>query len=265
MPQNSGDVFSNAKAYEGYVGRWSYFVARQFIPWLDAAPGLNWLDVGAGTGILTQAILDQASPAKVVAVDLSPDLIELARQHIQDSRVELKVEDAAKIAYESPIFDVCIAGLVLNFLPSPEQGLSNMVAAVKSGGIVAAYVWDYSGRMEMMRHFWEAAGQVDPSAKEMEAAQQFALCRPENLRALFESANLKAVDVIPIDVQTHFKDFDDYWLPFLAAQGSVSKYLRGISDDTRTAISNQLQKQLPITDDGSISLIARAWAVKGKK
>lgn len=265
MPQNNGDVFSNAKAYEGYVGRWSYFVARQFIPWLGSAPGLTWLDVGAGTGILTQAILDQASPAKVLAVDLAPDFIELARQNIHDDRVELKVEDAAKIAYESPIFDVSVAGLVLNFLPSPEQGVGNMVRAVKSGGIVAAYVWDYSGKMEMMRHFWEAAGQVDPVAKEMEAGQRFERWTPENMRSLFEAAMLNAVGVMPIDVPTRFQDFDDYWMPFQAAQGSVSKYLRSISDDTRSAIRDQLKRQLPIQADGTISLIARAWAVKGTK
>ncbi|MBZ0288916.1 MAG: class I SAM-dependent methyltransferase, partial [Anaerolineae bacterium] len=264
MTQNSGGTFSNAQAYEGYVGRWSYFVARQFIPWLEAAPGLTWLDVGAGTGILTQAILEQAAPAKVIAVDLSADYIDFARGRIHDERVEFRVEDAAKIAIEVS-FDAAVAGLVLNFLPSPEQGLNNMVQAVKSGGIVAAYVWDYSGRMEMMRHFWVASGQVDPVAKEMEAAQQFALCRPENLRTLFESAGLNSVDVIPIDVPTRFADFDDYWLPFLAAQGSVSKYLRGIQDDTRSAIRDQLQRQLPIAADGTIALTARAWAVKGTK
>jgi SAM-dependent methyltransferase len=265
MTQNSYGTFSNAQAYEGYVGRWSYFVARQFVPWLEAAPGLNWLDVGAGTGILTQAILDQTSPAKVVAVDLTADFIDFARGRIHDERVEFMVEDAAKIAYESPVFDVAIAGLVLNFLPSPEVGLNNMVAAVKRGGIVAAYVWDYSGKMEMIRHFWEASRQVDPVAKEMEAAQQFALCRPENLRALFESAGLDAVDVMPIDVPTRFTDFDDYWLPFQAAQGSLSKYLRSITEDTRHAIRDQLLKQLPIAADGSITLTARAWAVKGTK
>jgi len=265
MSQNPGDMFSNAAAYDAYVGRWSRFVAKEFINWLNIAAGQTWLDVGAGTGILTQAILQQASPAKIVGVDLSADYIALARQRIHDERVEFRVEDAAKIADESTVFDVAVAGLVLNFLPAPQQAVENMAQAVKGGGTVAAYVWDYGGKMEMMRHFWDAAMTIDPAARELEAGQRFVIARPESLRAAFESAKLTAVDVIPIDIPTPFQNFDDYWLPFLAAQGSVSKYLRRISDDTRTALRDQLHKQLPIAGDGSISLVARAWAVKGTR
>jgi hypothetical protein len=76
---------------------------------------------------------------------------------------------------------------------------------------------------------------------------------------------LREVATTAIDIQTRFKDFDDYWLPFLGAQGSVSKYLRGLSDEKRVALREQLQRQLPTTHDGGISLNARAWAVKGTK
>jgi ubiquinone/menaquinone biosynthesis C-methylase UbiE len=265
MKPDFGDVFSNAKAYESYVGRWSHLVAQQFIIWLGIDPGLAWLDVGAGTGVLTQVIVQNASPSKVVGVDLSQDYLEFARQRIRDDRVEFRVGDAVNIAFESPQFDVSVAGLVLNFLPAPQQAVTSMTQAVRREGIVAAYVWDYSGQMEMMRHFWDAATKVDPSANDMDAGQRFTICKPDNLRSLFQSVDLAAIEVIPIDIQTKFKDFDDYWLPFLAAQGSVSKYLRALSDKTRTALRDQLQRQLPTTDDGAIPLVARAWAAKGRK
>ena len=258
-------IFSSATAYEGYVGRWSRLVAHQFIRWLNVPAGQSWLDVGAGTGILTEVILQQASPTKVVGVDLSPEYIDFARQRIQDDRVEFRVEDAGKVAFDAPQFDVAVAGLVLNFVPDYHEAAHHMAQAVRSGGTVAAYVWDYGGQMEMMRHFWDAAIAVDPAARAMDAGQQFPITRPDNLRALFQSLNLQAVEVKPIDIQTRFKDFDDYWLPFLGAQGSVSKYLRALNDETRTAIRDQLRRQLPTADDGTIALIARAWAVKGDK
>lgn len=258
-------IFGNAHAYEGYVGRWSRFVGERFIAWLAVDPGGAWLDVGAGTGILTQVILQQASPAKVIGVDSSPEYIEFARQRIQDDRVEFTVGDAAQIVGESAQFDAAVAGLVLNFVPAPDQVAQNMVQAVRNGGMVAAYVWDYGGRMEMMRQFWDAAIQVDPSAREMDAGQRFAICEPDNLQALFQSVGLEGVAVMPIDIPTPFKDFDDFWLPFLGAQGSVSKYLHGLSDETRNAIRDQLRRQLPTMADGVIPLMARAWAVKGKK
>lgn len=264
MKPDSENIFSSAKAYEGYVGRWSRFVAQKFVAWLDVAPNESWLDVGAGTGVLTQVILQTASPAKVVGVDLSTDYVEYARQHVQDERVEFRVADAVNIAFEAPEFDAAVSGLVLNFVSAPEQAVRSMTRAVKRGGTVGAYVWDYGGRMEMMRHFWDAAAKVDPASSALDAGQRFEICKPENLRALFETVGLQSVEVTPVDVQTQFKDFDDYWLPFLGAQGSVAKYLHSASDELRTAIRDQLQKQLPTADNGTISLVARAWAVKGQ-
>ncbi|MBL8157523.1 MAG: methyltransferase domain-containing protein, partial [Anaerolineae bacterium] len=239
--------------------------AGPFIAWLGIPPGRTWLDVGAGTGVLSQVILQEAAPTKVVGIDFSPEYIEFARQQVQDDRIEFRVDDAGNMVFEDPPFDVSVAGLVLNFVPSPEQAARSMAQAVRGGGTVAAYVWDYGGRMEMMRHFWDAASTLDPLAREMDSGPRFAICKPENLQALFESMGLNAVEVIPIDVQTHFRDFDDYWLPFLGAQGSVSKYLRGLSEDMRTAVREQLRRQLPTAPDGGIDLIARAWAVKGEK
>lgn len=259
------DKFSNADAYEAYVGRWSRLVAHEFLEWLDVAPGGTWLDVGVGTGILAEAILQNATPAKVVGVDSSQEYIGFARHRIYDDRAEFRVGDAANMVTGAPQFDAAVAGLVLNFLPAPQQAVESMTRAVNSGGTVAAYVWDYGGQMEMMRHFWDAASQIDPAAKEMDSGQRFAICKPERLRASFQAVDLRAIEVIPIDVPTLFRDFDNYWLPFLGAQGSVSKYLHGLNDKMLTLTRDQLQRQLPTMEDGSIPLIARAWAVKGKK
>lgn len=265
MNNNSQDIFANAKAYEAYVGRWSRFVADEFLTWLQIPPHQAWLDLGAGTGILSQVILQKASPSKVVGIDSSESYLEYARQHVQDERLQFQVGDALNLHFESAEFDVAVAGLVLNFLPSPPQAVKTMVQAVRDGATIAAYVWDYGGQMQMMRQFWDAASVVDPASREIDAGQLFTICNPENLTALFEAEGLSEVDARPIDIQTRFKDFDDYWLPFLGAQGSVAKYLHSLNDETLSAIREQLQKQLPISAEGEIPLLARAWAVKGKK
>lgn len=265
MKAEFGAMFSDAQAYESYMGRWSRLVAQRFVAWLDVSPGSAWLDVGAGTGVLTQVILQEGSPAKVVGVDSSPEYIEFASRRIRDDRVEFKVGDAGDFDPESPEFDVSVAGLVLNFLPAPQQAVKKMAQAVRNGGAVTAYVWDYSDKMEMMRYFWHAAMAIDPAAKEMDTSQRSLICNPDSLRSLFQAVDLRAIEVVPIDIQAQFKDFDDYWLPFLGAQGSVSSFLRGLNDERRAALRDTLQSQLPITDDGAISLVARAWAVRGER
>lgn len=257
------NVFSNASAYDGYVGRWSRLVAHQFIQWLNVPAGRAWLDVGAGTGILTEVILDQAAPQKIIGIDVSESYLERARETVSDARVEFITGDASTFTFESPEFDAAVSGLVLNFLPSPQAAVQGMKNAVRPDGIIAAYVWDYGNRMEMMRHFWEAATAVDPAASQHDSGTRFAICNPDNLRALFESEGLNNIEVIPIDIPTKFENIDDFWLPFLGAQGSVAKYLGSLDDHQRNAIRSQLLQQLPIEKDGSILLTARAWAVKG--
>lgn len=260
---NAADAFSNASAYENYIGRWSRLVAPKVVRWLNLPAGSTWLDVGAGTGILTEVILEQASPRKLLAIDISENYLTYARQAIRDERVEFKVGDASQLAFDSPQFDIAIAGLVLNFVPSAEAMVQGMKAAVKQSGIVAAHVWDYTDGMAMMKHFWDAANAVDPSAQAFNAATQYSLCNPDSLQSLFTLCGLKDIEVTPIDIEMNFANFDDFWLPFLQAQGSVTKYLRSTNDETKNAIQMQLRQQLPINSDNTIDLTARAWAIKG--
>ena len=263
MKNTAKDAFDDPAGYERYIGRWSRFIAVKFLDWLNVGPGKIWLDVGAGTGILTQVILDRAAPKKVVAIDISDRYLDYARQAVPDPRAEFIVGDAANLATETTGFEAAVAGLVLNFVPVPADGVRGMREAVKSGGTVAAYVWDYGDRMEMVRHFWDAAMSVDPAAREFKAQTQYAICNPDSLRELFEAAGLRNVETTPIDISTTFADFDDFWQPFLGAQGSTSKFFRSRDEAGKEAIRHHLLEQLPIASDGTIPLTARAWAVKG--
>jgi SAM-dependent methyltransferase len=154
-------------------------------------------------------------------------------------------------------------GLVLNFVPDAVQALAEMVRVTRPGGTVGAYVWDYAGQMQLMRQFWDAAGALDPRARELDEGVRFPLCRPEPLQALFIGAGLADVHVRPIDVPTRFRDFDDYWTPFLGGQAPAPGYAMSLSEDRRTELREYLRARLPYDGDGSIPLIARAWAVSG--
>jgi hypothetical protein len=71
------------------------------------------------------------------------------------------------------------------------------------------------------------------------------------------------VEVRAIDVPTHFRDFDDYWTPFLGGQAPAPGYAMSLAEEQRIALREQIRRTLPIEPDGSIRLIARAWAVRG--
>jgi hypothetical protein len=57
-------------------------------------------------------------------------------------------------------------------------------------------------------------------------------------------------------------DFADYWSPFLGGQGPAPGYVAGLDVTGRTALEEHLRATLPFREDGSLSLVARAWAVR---
>ncbi|MEP6493937.1 MAG: methyltransferase domain-containing protein [bacterium] len=259
------DVWAAGNAYEPYVGRWSRVVAREFLEWLAPANGERWLDVGCGTGALTEAILEIAAPARVDAVDASAAYVEFARDRIRDSRVVFDVADARTLPTPSASVDIVVSGLVLNFVPEPETALREMARVVRPGGHVAVYLWDYAGEMQLMRHFWDAAAELDARAAALDEGRRFPICQLAPLETLFRNAGLQKVEGRAIDAPTRFRDFSDYWTPFLGGQGPAPTYAMSLTEDQRTTLRERLRARLSTAPDGSIDLIARAWAVRGER
>jgi SAM-dependent methyltransferase len=263
QPRQPGDAWASGAAYDPYVGRWSRLVAGEFVGWLAVAAGARWLDVGCGTGALTEAVLALAAPADVHAVDASAAYVDYARARLPDARARFTVGDARRLPADCGTVDVAVSGLVLNFVPEPALAVAEMARIVRPGGVVAAYVWDYAGRMELMRYFWDAAAALDASAIDLDEGRRFPMCRPEPLAALFARAGLSAVETRAIDVPTVFRDFDDYWSPFLGGQGPAPGYAMALTEERRARLRDRLRAALPVGPDGSIALVARAWAVRG--
>jgi SAM-dependent methyltransferase len=264
MTGENRDTWAAGKLYEPFIGRWSRLVATDFLAWLDLPRNLDWLDVGCGTGALTETILRQAQPRTVKGIDPSAEFVEHAWAHAADAGATFEVGDAQALPLESGRCDVAVAGLSLNFVPDPSRAVREMARVVRPEGTVAAYVWDYAGKMELLRYFWDAAVELDRAASELDEGRRFPLCRPAPLAALFRKAGLREVEVHAIDVPTRFRDFDDYWTPFLGGQGPAPGYAMSLSEERRDALRDRVRARLPIAGDGSIDLVARAWAVRGR-
>jgi SAM-dependent methyltransferase len=262
MPET--DIWTDGDRYERYVGRWSRPVADALLAWLGLPPRLRWLDLGSGTGALTEMVLRIAEPGAVTAVDQSAGYLAHARARISDPSVRFEVADAAKLPFPAGSFDVVVSGLVLNFVPDPGATIAEAARVTTAGGTVAAYVWDYAGRMQLIRHFWDAAGELDPRARELDEGVRFPVCQPGPLAALFATA-LSDVQVREIELPTVFRSFDDYWQPFLGGQGPAPAYLMSLGQSGRDRLRELLRSRLPIAADGSISLFARAWAARGTR
>jgi SAM-dependent methyltransferase len=255
------DTWVRGDPYEQYVGRWSRRVAPEFLSWLRVPPRRKWLDVGSGTGALCAWIVNRCSPSSVVGVEPSDGFLKVARKNLAD-RAVFHQGSAAAIPLDDASVDVVVSGLVLNFVPDQRAALAEMARVTRGDGTIAAYVWDYAGKMELMRVFWDAAVALYPDSAKLDEGIRFPVCNAEALEALFTSAGLNGPATTAIDIPTLFASFDDYWQPFLGGQGPAPAYVMSLDEPSRARLRDRIRERISVRADGSILLTARAWAVR---
>lgn len=256
------DAWQSGDPYEYYMGRWSSLVAESFIDWLSPRAELKWLDVGCGSGALSEAIINKHSPAVITAIDQSDEFVTTAQKRLGNIAT-CKVGNALSLPLSDSSVDAAVAGLVLNFVPEPNKILAEMSRVTCAGGNVGVYVWDYAGKMEFINQFWDIAVELNPAASTLHEGSRFSNSNAEGLEQLFNQAGLDQIVTTSIEIGTHFKSFDDYWRPFLGGQGPAPTYVTSLEEAEKKKLRDTLSEQLPVKADGSIPMVARAWAAKG--
>ena len=181
-----------------------------------------------------------------------------------NDRASFVVSDATNLPLQDNSIDVVVSGLVLNFIGDIKKAIAEFKWVCRNNGMVCGYVWDYSDKMEMMRYFWNAAISLSADALEKDEASRFPICNANKLKQLFQSEGLTDVETSIIDVPTVFNDFDDFWKPFLSGQAPAPGYCMSLSEEARQKLKQKLFESLPVENNGSIHLIARAIAIKAK-
>lgn len=256
------DSWQAGDPYEYYMGRWSKPVADKFVDWLAPNSGLHWLDVGCGTGALSEAIVDRHNPATVLAIDQSEGFVRTAQSRL-GNQVSCKVGNALSLPLADATVNITVSGLVLNFIAEPEKALAEMQRVTSKNGTVAVYVWDYPGKMDLLNTFWDVAVTLNPAASTLHEGRRFHNATAEQLMQTFTRVGFSEIETTPLEIELRFTDFADYWQPFLGGQGPAPTYVIKLDDAQRNHLRDTLAQRLPVNQDGSITLTARAWAAKG--
>lgn len=235
-------VAKNAAGYETFMGRWSRRLAEPFLDFADISGCRHVLDIGCGTGSLTNAVAARHPDAeRIVGVDFSPVYLAFAQEKSSDPRIAYQTGDACELDLEENSFDASVSLLVLNFIPSYERAAADMLRVTKQGGRVAAAVWDSFGGLVVLRMFWDTAAMLDPNASTVRGQGMAApLAQEGRLADTFRE--LGALDVEEADILTRmrFYEFEDYWTPFLAGDGPPGAYVVGLDDDQRERFRSAL-------------------------
>ncbi|MBI3693996.1 MAG: methyltransferase domain-containing protein [Acidobacteria bacterium] len=257
-------MFGDAEAYDQFMGRWSRLVAPLLLEFADIPNTGRVLDVGSGTGSLAFAIAARKPRCHVLGIDPSKEYVAYAiSRNRVGTRANFEIGDAQQLRFADATFQSSLSLLVFNFIPDPGKALREVARVTKSGGRIAAAVWDYGAGMRMLRVFWDSAVSIDPQAEAFDE-KQMPLCRAGELSELWKKAGLTSVDERPLDITMRFPSFADYWDPFLLGQGPAGSYIHRLERARLEILRGELKRRLQISAENvSFDLPARVWAVRG--
>ena len=246
----------SASAYDRFMGRYSGPLAVEFVDAIGPTANQRVLDVGCGPGALTAELVRRVGAEQVAAVDPAPAFVEACRQRLPG--VEVQVASAESLPFAHHSFDLALAQLVVHFMSDPVAGLVEMGRVTRSGGVIAACVWDLAGGAGPLSAFWRAAQDCDPAAPGESAR---AGGREGHLAELCAAAGLHEVVSSALTVRVPMSSFEDWWEPYTLGVGPAGAYLRGLDESQREAVRRRATELLP---DGPFEVSATAWCVQAR-
>jgi SAM-dependent methyltransferase len=245
----------SADAYDRFMGRYSLLLSPQLADLASVAPGQRVLDVGCGPGALTGELVDRLGADGVSAIDPSESFVEAARA--RHPGVDVRRATAEQLPFPDASFDAALAQLVVHFMSDPVAGLSEMRRVTRSGGTVAASVWDHHGGQGPLSPLWDTVHELDPGAED---ESRFAGSRQGHLTELFDAAGLEGVEETALTVEVEHPTFEEWWEPFTLGVGPAGGYVKGLAAEKQAELRERCRARLP---GPPFVIAARAWTALG--
>lgn len=246
--------------YEQRIGRYSRPLADVFMKVLELRGSESVLDVGCGSGALTERLAALVGARHVFGVDPSAEDVKTCAQRVPGA--DLRVGSVEQLPFADAQMDAVAAQLVVGLLPDAPAGVREMGRVCRPGGVVAGCVWDFGGEMTVLRTFWDAAGEAVPSAAEHDQAKSQHYTTPSELTDLWTGAGLLRVTTGGLVVESTYRDVDDLWLPLAAPGGAPGDFLALLDPEEQESVRRRMLGRLG-DPTGPFTLTARAWYVKG--
>jgi ubiquinone/menaquinone biosynthesis C-methylase UbiE len=196
----------------------SFFVPAIFAPCTRllveaAAPvaGERVLDLACGTGVVARTIAPIVGPTgKVTGVDMSPDMLEIARSLIPDgASIELRQGDGSALDLPSGSFDLVTCQHGLQFFPDRLAGTRSMRRVVRDGGRALVLCWKGIEHQSLYHALFRAEARFLSIPIE-QLSTPFSLGDAEQLRRLLRDGGFASAEVRPYTITASFASADQF-------------------------------------------------------
>ena len=242
----SGIFRVGGAAYDAFMGRYSKRLAPLFADFGGARSRERVLDVGAGTGALTEALLERG--CEVAAAEPSPEFCAALRRRFPE--LEVHEAPAEELPFTDGSFDAALAQLVVAFVADAPRAVAEMARVARR---VAVCMWG----LEEVQMFAAINGTAEAVGVDRSA-------EPRPYRTAQELHDLLAplgeVDSAELDIVAPYADFADFWHALELQVGPAGAWLASLDGDRRSAAHEELFRRLG-SPAGAFELKARAFAV----
>jgi SAM-dependent methyltransferase len=251
-----GTIFSGSSdAYDRFMGRYSTPLAARFADFAGVGSPQRVLDVGAGTGALTEELARRVGEENVAAAEPSPDYVATLRTRFP--QVDVREAPAEALPWGDGSFDAALAQLVVVFLNDAPGAVRELARVTRPGGVVATVMWVVEG-VDMINALNEIRRRLSPDRASITTAYR----DEASLRTLFEEAGLADVETAPIEVSVEYETVDELWDPAIHVGGpggpAVDSYTPQQLVEGRAIFEEAIGNPA-----GRYSLRGRAVAVRG--
>jgi ubiquinone/menaquinone biosynthesis C-methylase UbiE len=197
---------------EGYAGFFAPVTALAIGPLLAAVragPGMRLLDVATGSGALAAEAARRG--AQVLAVDLSPGMLEVARR--KHPGIDFRVAEVGLLPLPDGELDAVTSAFGIGHFPYPEAAVAECLRTLKPGGRIALSWWDRMDRQRIQGLIREAVTEAGapPPDEVPRAHSTLRFCDPDEFRRLLEGAGLQDITLDDHGGTHLLADVDALW------------------------------------------------------